>query len=218
MNQVTNVLLVDDHHIVRNGIHKSLAENPEIEVAGEANNAEEVLAMLPNLEVSVVITDISMPGMTGIDLSRKLLDLHPHVRVLFLTMHSDPIYVIKAFEAGASGYLLKDVIDDELQKAIVEIGKKRKYINSFVSEILASHVSGDLGGSKKYELTTREAEVLNSIVAGLTNKQIAHELSVSDRTIDTHRSNIMQKIGARNTADIVRIAIAENLVSIQKQI
>ena len=127
-------------------------------------------------------------------------------------MHKDPVYVVKAFEVGAFGYLPKDIIDSELQEAIIQIGNGDKHMNDFVSKILADQFVKSKTQSDIAPLTGRELEVLKGIVNGKTNKQIGADLYISERTIDTHRTNVMRKLSAKNTADIVRIALTKNLL------
>ena len=207
-----SVVLVDDHTLVRRGIKDAISSNGNIEVIDEASSGEEALDKLSSKQPDVLITDISMTGITGLDLCEKVQEKYPSINVLFLTMHKDPVYVVKAFEVGAFGYLPKDIIDSELQEAIIQIGNGDKHMNDFVSKILADQFVKSKTQSDIAPLTGRELEVLKGIVNGKTNKQIGADLYISERTIDTHRTNVMRKLSAKNTADIVRIALTKNLL------
>ena len=211
MNKI-KVLLVDDHELMRRGIRDAINTSDHFEVIDESDTGEEALMKVEKYQPDVLISDISMSGVSGIGLCKEVRESYPETKVLMLSMHKDPQYIIKAFEAGASGYLPKDVKDEELQKAIIEISEGRKYLNDFVSKILADQFVTNRNTSESIELTSRESEVLEKIVEGFSNKQIAGKLNISDRTVDTHRTNIMKKLNANNTADIVRIAIKRNLV------
>lgn len=205
------ILLVDDHELMRRGVKDAIVIDQQFEIVDEADSSEEALLKMEeaDLDVDVLITDISMSGATGIDLCRKVQARNSGTKVLILSMHKDSVYVVKAFEAGAMGYLSKDVVDSELQEAIRTIHGGDRYLNDFSSKILANHYVG--GSTQEEDLTPRELEILKMIVDGLSNKQIAAQLIISDRTVDTHRTNIMRKLHASNTADIVRIALTRKL-------
>lgn len=205
------ILIVDDHPLVRRGINDSICTIEEFEIVGQSESGEEALLMVREYKPDVLITDISMGEMTGIMLCKEVSDHYPDTKAIILSMHKDPIYIIKSFEVGAMAYLPKESDDVELQMAIKEVHGGKKYLNEFTSKILAEHLIKS-NTDVDIELTSREEEILGMIVDGHSNKQIGFELSISERTVDTHRTNIMRKLNARNTADMVRIAIHQQLV------
>ncbi len=204
-----NIILADDHPLVRRGIKDVINSIDDFHIIDEAESGEEALQKVAINQPDVLITDITMSGISGIKLCEKIAKTNPSTKVLILTMHKDPIYVTKAFEAGAMSYLPKEVDDRELQLAIREVSHGRRYLNDFTSKILANQF---IGNSSKIILTIREKEILLLIVNGFSNKQIAEKLIISERTVDTHRTNIMRKLDANNTADLVRIALKRQLV------
>ncbi len=205
-----NVILADDHTMVRKGIRSAITSNPDINIVAEVSNAGQVLSALEEEEIEMVITDISMPGTTGLELCEIIGKKYPATKVLILSMHRDHEYIVKAFEAGAMGYLTKDADEAEFFKAIKMVSEGHKYFSPYVSEILASQFVN--GSPTTAILTSRETEVLTKVVQGLSNKQIAEDLFISARTVDTHRTNVMRKLGANNAAELVRIAITQELV------
>lgn len=206
------VILVDDHTLVRKGVRSAITADTNIEVIAEVATAEELLSVLPKNSVDLVITDISMPGMSGLDLCKTLNEEYPHAKVLILSMHKDPEYIVKAFEAGAMGYLTKDSDESEFHDAIRKISQGSKYLSPYVAEVLATQFVSKDPHSSEEKLTTRESEVLSKIVLGQSNKQIAEDLFISARTVDTHRTNMMRKLKASNAAELVRKAMTQKLV------
>ena len=209
------LMIVDDHKVVRTGLKMLFKNDKNLKVVAEAKDGEDALKEIKKLKPDVVITDISMPNMNGIQFTKKVKETHPEVKVLILSMHDDDDYILDALDAGAMGYLTKDTGEDEIIKAIHSIANEQMYYSSSISSILAKKLlvkSKVLDTTKR--LTERELEVLVLIVNGFSNKEIATKLFVSKRTVDNHRTNIMKKIDAKNTADIVRIAYQNNLVKL----
>lgn len=207
------LLIVDDHKVVRAGIRLLFQTDNEVSVVGEAENGEMATELVKKLHPDVVITDISMPNMGGIQLTKKLKEEHPNVKVLIISMHNDDDYIIDALEAGAMGYITKDSNDDEITNAVHSISNDKMYYGSSISDVFAKKLLKQTKSANEIEkLTERELEVLELIVLGMSNKEIANKLFVSKRTVDNHRTNCMRKISANNTADIVRIAYQNNLV------
>jgi DNA-binding NarL/FixJ family response regulator len=214
MNKI-RILLVDDHSLVRSGLMKLLEPQKEFQVVGEAGDGEEALALVKKLQPDVVLMDLSMPKMSGLEATKLIGVKFPNVRVLVLTMHENEEYVFQILMAGAGGYILKDSGRDELVKAIQAVARGEKFFSSRISEIMvqgflkkgntksASEESDDL------PLTKREREVLAFIAEGMNNQQIAEKLFISPRTVDTHRTNIMQKLDIHDTANLVRFAIEQ---------
>jgi DNA-binding NarL/FixJ family response regulator len=212
------VLLVDDHKIFREGLRALIEKKPGVEVVGEAENGIMAIEMVDKLSPEVVIMDIAMPGMNGIEATRRIVEKTSHkVKVIGLTMHSDIRYVIRMLKAGASGFLLKDCSSEELVEAIKVVKQGEIYLCDWVKENLAKDYVDILKGHKLPAfsvLTVREREVLELLADGKTTKEIAFRLKVSPKTVETHRQNIMEKLGISNTAELVKYAIREGLTSV----
>jgi DNA-binding NarL/FixJ family response regulator len=213
----TKILLVDDHKILRDGICSLLKGYDDIEVIGEAPDGKTALQMVNELLPDLVIMDISMPDMNGIDATRRILNEHPDVKVIALSMHHDKQFVSEIFRAGASGYLIKDSAFDELDHAIRIVMNGKTYINpqiaSLVVESLISQSS--MSPSQSFSLLTeREREVLQLIAEGRSTKQIAYDLHVSSKTVESHRRQVMGKLNVRSVAELTKFAIREGLTSI----
>lgn len=204
------IIIVDDHSVVRRGIRMLLEDESGFKVIDEALNGVEALKKCKAHQPDIIISDISMPDMTGLELTQVLKKECPRVKVLLLTMHQESEYVIKAFKSGAFGYLHKGVQEDEIVTAIHQIIAGEKYYSADVSEILMQNV---IGSDKEVAtLTKRELEILKELIDGLSNKQIASKLFISIRTVDTHRSNIMNKLEVKNTAALVKYALQNKLI------
>lgn len=204
------LLIADDHLVAREGIVYLLSGSDEVEVVGEANNGREAIAMIESLNPDILVCDISMPDISGIELLQKVEEGNHEVKVLILSMHKDSEYVMKSFEYGAMGYLPKNADENELLKAIDTIYHGERYLTNEISNVLAQSMIASKS-SIKYNLTTREKEIVKQLVQGLSNKQIAAELFISIRTVDTHRTNIMKKLQVKNVASLVKLAMQENL-------
>tara|TARA_B100000809_G_C15129534_1_gene527759 strand:+ start:1053 stop:1712 length:660 start_codon:yes stop_codon:yes gene_type:complete len=217
MNKI-NIIVVDDHEIVINGLKLFFQDNESLCIVSQAANGIEALVEIEKHKPDVVITDVSMPNMNGIELTKLITDKYPGVNVLVFSMHNDDEYVMDALTAGAMGYIPKDSDEHEIKEAIINVSKGKMYFSTSLSEILAKKllVKENTKNVKK-QLTERELEVLDLIVKGYSNKEIASLLSVSKRTIDNHRTNLMYKINAKNTADVVRIALTNKYVKIGKK-
>jgi DNA-binding NarL/FixJ family response regulator len=213
----TKILLVDDHKILRDGICSLLKGYDDIEVIGEAPDGKTALQMVNELLPDLIIMDISMPDMNGIDATRRIRNEHPDVKVIALSMHHDKQFVSEIFKAGASGYLIKDSAFDELDHAIRIVMNGKTYINpkiaSLVVESLISQSS--MPPSQSFSLLTeREREVLQLIAEGRSTKQIAYDLHVSSKTVESHRRQVMGKLNVRSVAELTKFAIREGLTSI----
>ncbi|XOV93496.1 MAG: response regulator [Bacteroidota bacterium] len=207
------IILVDDHPVVRRGIRSVIDESDHIKVVGEASNGIQAIDLIKELKPNVVVTDITMPKMNGIELTSRISDEFPETKVLFLTMHMEAEYVFKGFESGAFSYLQKDADQKELFEAIESVSKGVRYLTREVNQIYAQRFVKNLNPLKSnLKLTKRELEVLKLLVSGLRNKDIAEELNLSVRTIDTHRFNIMKKLNVGNAAELVQKAIEQGLV------
>jgi DNA-binding NarL/FixJ family response regulator len=200
------VLLVDDHHLVRRGFRRILEDDPEIAVVGEAGDGNEAVRRAVELRPSVIVMDCAMPEVSGLAATRRILELLPKTAILMLSMHAEPTWLRQAVDAGARGYLLKNVVDLELGRAI-----KRIAAGEFVLDPQLS-TAESLKGERTGALSVRELEVLQLIVEGKSNKECASLLGVSANTVAVHRANIMAALGIHKTAQLVAYAIREGLV------
>ncbi|MDF2182078.1 response regulator transcription factor [Neptuniibacter sp. CAU 1671] len=213
--EIIRVLLVDDHPLVLDGIEARLAQEPSVEVIGTANNGEQALALAAELKPDVVLMDISMPVMNGFEATERFREQMPDIRVLILSMHDDREYIMKLVRCGASGYVLKDVSSRELIHAIQTVSTGASYFSSGVSQTLFSApamIPAEPEPSLPDPLTPRETAVLRAIAEGLSNKEIARQLDISVRTVETHRLNIKQKLDLQTTAALARYAIEKGLL------
>jgi DNA-binding NarL/FixJ family response regulator len=206
------VLIVDDHAVVRAGLRLLLDAEDDIEVVGEAANAREAVFEARSTKPDVVLMDVVMPGESGIDVTPQLLHEEPGSRVLVLSMQDDPSYVRQAFEAGAAGYVLKEAADAEVVAAVREVAQGRNYVNPALGARLVAAESEARKRADEDPLSEREREVLRLLALGHTNQEIATMLYISVRTAETHRAHIMQKLGFRSRADLVRHALAHGLL------
>lgn len=201
------VLLVDDHQLVRRGFRRILEDDTEIEVVGEANNGMEAIAMAEKHVPNVVVMDLAMPELDGIQATQEIRRRLPKTAVLALSMHADQSYVRNAFEAGARGYLLKNAIEVDLAAAVKLVAAGRSY----KSPGLAEHGNDE---DSFHLLTQRERQVLQLIAQGKSNKEIAAILNVSVNTVSVHRANLMEALNIHRTAELVMYAIRKGLVSV----
>ena len=203
------ILLVDDHAVVREGLKRLIAGQPDIEVVGEASDGHEAVENVKVLRPDVVMLDVSMPHMSGVDVTRELKGISPETRVLALTVHEDDAYVREFLKAGAAGYLLKRAPTEELLRAIRSVAGGGLYVDSRVAGRLVQKLShGDRPGIvPTVELSERETEVLRLIARGYANKEIAAQLDLSVKTVETYKARSMEKLGLRSRVDIVRLAV-----------
>ena len=210
------LLLVDDHTVVRQGLRRILESDDEIEIAGEASDGRTAVEMARRLQPQVVVMDIALPELNGIEATRQIAKRVDGAKVLILTMHADDVYVRQALKAGARGYLLKDSEDLDLLKAVKVIGSGGSFFSPVVSKVLLEGYLGDAAGQQVEDdlslLTDREREVLQLIAEGKTNKEVAVSLQVSVNTVETHRKHLMEKLDLHNTAELVRFAIRKKMV------
>ena len=211
----TRVVIADDHTLVRAGIRSLLDKLFGIEVVGEANDGREVLHLVAELQPQVVLMDIAMPNLNGLDATRQLTELHPNVRVVVLSIFSDEEYVYQALRAGASGYLLKGASIEELELAIRSVARGETFLSPQVSRPLIDEYVRRTNASRPGEnLSSRQRQVLQLIVEGKTTKQVALELGISVKTVETHRAQLMDRLNIHDVAGLVRYAIKRCLVDI----
>jgi two-component system nitrate/nitrite response regulator NarL len=207
------VLLVDDHPLVLDGINACLSSESHIEVVGQANNGLEALELAELLQPDVVLMDVTMPVMNGLEATRELKKRFPEYRVLILSMHENREYILQLIQSGAAGYVLKDVPSEELVKAIEIVNKGGTYFSSKASEtLMKTSDAGAHSNSSQQELTKRERTVLKHLAEGDSNKDIARKLDISVRTVETHRQNIKQKLNIQTAAGLAKYAIENNIV------
>jgi DNA-binding NarL/FixJ family response regulator len=218
MTQI-NILIADDHKLFRDGIKSLLLSHQEFNVVAEASTGEELIDIAMRMEADIIITDISMPGINGIEASRKIMELKPKTSTLILSMYNSEEFVMDAIKAGAKGYLPKDVAPDELFEAIIEIANGGEYFSKSISDkVFKSFISQTRMKSGKTPslptLTERELEVVKLVAEGYLNKEIADKLNISIRTVDTHKNNILQKLKLKSTVELVKYAIRHDLIKI----
>jgi len=204
-----SVLLVDDHSLVRRGFRRILEDAPDIAVVGEASDGAEAIRLAAQLRPRLIVMDCALPGMSGLDATRRILHKFPEIAILMLSMHSEDTWVHQALDAGARGYILKSAVDMELITAIRRVVEGEIVLDPQLSRATS------LKGERNSGLTVRELEVLKLIVAGKSNKEIAADLDLSANTVAVHRANIMDALGIHKTADLVVYAIRSGLVNIR---
>jgi two-component system response regulator NreC len=208
------LLLADDHPVVREGVRALLESESDFEVVGQADNGEDVATLVSQLRPDVVVLDLMMGGMSGLDVTRELAERSPATRVLILSMHQSEAYVIEALRCGASGYALKQAEAQELGRAIREVAAGRRYLSPPLTERALEAYSRRAGTpTDPYEtLTGREREVLKLVAAGHTNAAVAERLYISIRTVESHRAHAMKKLGLRNRVELALYAVRRGIV------
>jgi DNA-binding NarL/FixJ family response regulator len=207
----TRILLADDHAVVRQGFKMILAAQPDMEIVGEAGHGREAVELAEQLRPDVIVMDVAMPELNGIEATRRLAASLPHTRVLALSMHKDSVYVREILRAGARGYLLKDSVAADLVSAVRAVASGEGYISPAVSNAVLDdyrrHVTNPID-----LLTSREREVLQMLAEGKTNKEIAGVLNLSVYTVDSHRGRIMEKLNLHSINELVRFAVRNGLI------
>lgn len=214
-SKTLRILLADDHKIVRDGLRALLERHANLEVVGEASNGRMALQLARELKPDVVVMDVSMPDLNGVEATQQIMSALPGVRVVALSMHSDRRFVERMFKVGALAYVLKDCAVDELTRAINSVATGRAYLSPGVSDVtLDDVVAAPSKTDPLLVLTAKEREVLQLIAEGYSTKEVAHRLEVSIKTVETHRRNIMAKLKIDNIADLTKFAIREGLTSL----
>lgn len=207
------VLVADDHTIVREGLVMILRSSPDIEVVGEAADGEQAIAMVEKLQPHVVLMDISMPGMSGLEAIRQIRRAFPHVKVLALTIHESEDYILHVLRAGVHGYVVKRAAGQELLSAIRAVVRGESYLHpAIVKVVLSDYLQRLEHGQEEPVLTEREREIVRLIAEGYKNREIAQRLNISLKTVETHRANIMQKLNINDRVQLVRFAIRTRLI------
>lgn len=210
----TRILIVDDHRLLRAGLKTLLNSDPNLEVVGEATSGEEALKVVQETQPDVVLMDLAMSGMDGLEATRRLVQMVPGIRVLVMTMHEDSELMKECVRAGAKGYIIKRAAESELVDAIYAVQRDVIYIHPSLMQSLISpkQKQGAQSPKETEALSAREIEVLQLIVKGYTNRQISEALSISVRTVETHRSNVMDKLNLHSRVELVRYATEHGLV------
>ena len=212
---MTTIVLADDHHMVRQGLQALLEAEPDFHIVGEAADGREALQLVERLQPDVLVLDLMLPGLSGLEVARQVSRLSPQTRVVILSMYANQAYVLEALRSGAAAYVLKKATAGELARAVREVTAGRRYLSPPLSE---EHIETYLKKAEEsktdpYELlTTRQREVLHLIVEGHTNVEIAARLVISPRTVEMHRANLMRKLGVRTQADLIRYALQRGIL------
>lgn len=209
------VLIVDDHAILRDGIRSLLERQEDIRVVGEAANGREALALTGDLRPDVVLMDVAMPEMNGLEATRRIIDLYPETRVLILTQHDDREYIEPALQAGAAGYVLKRSGGREVVSAIYQVYESGAFLEPSVTRQVLNGYARSEAEKAAPALTEREAEILRLMVQDKTTKEIAGLLKISPKTVSVHRSNLMSKLGVRTNIELLRYAAQHGLVHLE---
>ncbi len=215
---MTTIVLADDHHIVRQGLRVLLEGQPDFQLVGEAGDGLEAVQLTERLKPDVLIIDLMMPSLNGLEAARQVSQRSPHTRVVVLSMHANEAYVLEALRNGAAGYVLKDSSAADLVHAVREVVAGRRYLSSPLSErAIAAYIqkASDVALDPYEMLTNREREVLHLAAEGYTNAEIADQLSISPRTAETHRANLMHKLGLRTHTDLIRYALRRGILPME---
>jgi DNA-binding NarL/FixJ family response regulator len=209
------IIIVDDHPLVREGLRFLLAKESDLVILGEAADVNEAKHLIRTQQPDVVLLDISLPGKSGIAFSAELQSHPDSPKILFISMHEQPEFVSQAFHAGAHGYVLKSSDSEEVANAIREVSMGHQYVSSKLKSVLEEFQGSDIqsGPVLVLELSDRESEVLRLVSQGLSAKEVAESLGISHRTVETHRMNIMKKLGAKNVAELIKIAVSAGILS-----
>lgn len=214
------LVLADDHAVVRSGLRMLLQAQPDMEIVGEADSGSQALAQVTSLRPDIILMDIQMPGMNGIEATRQIKEVCGETAVLALTMHEDDQYFFEMLQAGASGYLPKRAAPDELVHAIRTVSRGEVFLYpSLATRLVQSYLGGEAGSESEAlvsDLTPREQEVLVHIAEGLTNPEIADKLVISAKTVDRHRENIMRKLNLHSRIDLVKYALKQGLIELEE--
>lgn len=207
------ILIADDHQLVRVGIRRLLEDEKDFKVVGEAADGKEAIEQVKKLNPDVVLMDVAMPGMDGMEATKRLVKKRKEpAKVVILTMHADEHYAARLLRMGASGYVVKDAAPAELAEAIRTVHDGKRFVSATLREALALRVVDGLGDEPMDLLTDREFQVLGRLASGATNREIAGELNVSVKTIDAHRLNLLAKLGLRNNAELTKFAMRHGIM------
>jgi two-component system, NarL family, response regulator NreC len=211
------ILLADDHQLMRSGLRVLLEQQADLTVVGEASNGREAVALVASQRPDVLVMDIGMPSLNGIEAAAQIMQSHPEIAIVMLSMHSDESYVLRALRAGAKGYLLKDSAEADLIRAVHSVAGGKSYFSPAVSKVLLDDYVRKLkrsGTEDPYDLLTpREREVTQLVAEGKSNKEVAQLLNLSAYTVETHRSNIMKKLNLHGVPELILYAVRKGIIS-----
>jgi two-component system, NarL family, response regulator NreC len=216
--KTVKIIIADDHAVVRIGLRTLLEKEADFQVIGEASDGSQTINLVTLLNPDVVILDMIMPGINGIEITRQIKKISPDTQVIILSMHANEAYVLETLKKGASGYVLKDSTGSDLVKAIREVIAGRRYLSPPLSERALERyiqISKNTGLDVNEALTEREREVLYLAAEGFSNAEIAEKLSISQRTAETHRFNLMHKLGLKNNAELIHYAIQQGIITVK---
>ncbi|MDD2901609.1 MAG: response regulator transcription factor [Syntrophales bacterium] len=214
------ILIIDDHPMFREGLKSIIARNPELEVVGETGEGKDVLELAKNLKPDMVVLDISLPDVSGIDLTRELKGILPEIQTLMVSMHTKIDYITSAFQAGAKGYVVKDAPSEKILQALDLVSRGEYFLDSSIAPQVVERLAEGSGGAAKVadaayaSLTSREQEILRLIAEGQSVKKISQQLCISTKTVENHRTNIMSKLGLHSTMELVRYAAKLGLIDL----
>jgi two-component system response regulator NreC len=213
---MTRILLADDHRVVLEGLRLLLASIEGLDVVGEAQDGKEAIAMVEDLQPDVLIMDLMMPNLGGLEATRQIEQRFPSVKIIILSMHDNDAYIMRAFDYGAEGYVLKDASSEELISSIQVVMHGERYLSPVFANRLnrVNYQNGSESDDLYQTLTPREREVFKLVAEGHSSTAIAELLSISSRTVETHRSNFMKKLGLKSQTDLVRVAIKQGVISL----
>jgi two-component system, NarL family, invasion response regulator UvrY len=207
-----NVLIVDDHALIREGLKKTLSDEPDMAVVGEADNVVELFKQLDRLPANLVLLDITMPGESGLDALKELHQKYPHLQVLVLSFHPEHRFAVRALKAGASGYITKESATEELVQAIRKIAAGGRYVSTGLAEQLAADLADETDKPIHTTLSNREYQVMRLLAAGLKSTEIAEQLAVSVNTVNTYRIRILEKMKMESNVELARYAVDHGLI------
>lgn len=209
------VALVDDHQLVRDGIKALLKSTSDIEVVAEAGDGREAIALMARETVDVLVMDIAMSGLNGIDASQRIVDKYPDARIIMLSMYDSEEYVVRSMRSGARGYLVKNMAPVELELAIRKVAAGGVYLSPAIGDAMRLQLLRQAPSAESIDiLSSRQREILQAIAEGRSTREIADMLSISPKTVETHRSQLMQKLDIRDVPGLVRYAIRHGLISV----
>lgn len=209
------IVLVDDHTVLRDGLKSLLNYESDLNVIGDASDGREAIALVDDLKPDIMVTDISMPGLNGIESVRAIRQNHPHLRIIILSMHAGQEYVIQALQAGANGYVVKQADASEVLTAIRAVMAGGAYLSPTISQhIIDGYLSQNLEDLSGPKLTTREREVAQLLAEGESTRSISEILTISIKTVETHRMNIMKKLNAKSQTDLIKYALKQGWISL----
>jgi len=212
------IVLADDHGLFREGLKSLLREDPSLEIIGEAGDGRTAVRLCRTLSPDIIIMDVSMPELNGMEATRQILADNPEIKVVAVSMHSSRRFVIDMLQVGASGYLLKDAAFQELMMAISAVHSGQVYLSPSIASVVVEKITGhpETGSNVRVKLTPREGEVLQLLAEGKKSSEVADRLHLSVKTVQTHRRNIMEKLDLHSLADLTKYAIREGLISSEK--